>query len=114
MAARKTLEKNPEYRAQFDVVCARAVAALPTLVELLLPLCAVGGKMLCYKGPSVEEELDQAKNAIRILGGKTKTLLSYDLPDVDFSGRLLYVDKIASTPNMYPRKAGTPGKDPLR
>lgn len=99
------------WRERFDVVTARAVAPLNVLCEYLLPVSKIGGKVLCWKGPSVAQELEAAKIASRVLGGQMGELLSLPLP-----GREHYIqvfEKIAHTPKEYPRKAGTPAKKPL-
>ena len=90
------LAKNKKYRESYDIVVSRAVAALNVLLEYTTPFIKVGGKVICMKGNNVEEEIKESKNAIKILGTK-----------------LLPVEKMKNTPAKYPRKAGTPAKEPL-
>ena len=105
--------KRPEYREKFDLATARAVASVNVLSEYLLPFVKVGGKMLCYKGPNLDEELAQAENALRILGGKIEKIGNANIPDRDWNHKLCWIVKIAPTPKQYPRKAGKPEKNPL-
>ncbi len=104
----------PEHRERYDWAIARAVAALPTLVEYLLPLVRIGGAALAMKGESAAAEVHQAERAIEILGGKVRKLIPVQLPQVPEDRYLVVIDKIAATPPRYPRKAGTPEKRPLR
>ncbi len=105
--------RNPALRGQFDLAVARAVAAMPVLTEYLLPYVKVGGKALCWKGPGAIEELPQASKAAKILGGRLGEAVPALIPGRDWQHILLPVFKEASTPKKYPRKAGTPGKEPL-
>ena len=96
---------------QMDVAVARAVAPLNVLAEYLLPYVRVGGRMLCWKGPAVREEMAAGERACKMLGGQAEGL--YRLP---IEGREHYVHsaiKISATARRYPRKSGTPSKDPL-
>ena len=98
-------------REQMDVAVARAVAPLNVLAEYLLPYVRVGGRMLCWKGPAVREEMAAGERACKMLGGQAEGL--YRLP---IEGREHYVHsaiKISATARRYPRKSGTPSKDPL-
>ena len=106
--------KDKKYRESFDFVTARAVANLAVLSEYLLPIAKVGGQCVCMKGSSVEEELSNGKNAIKVLGGKIKNIDEFVLPDSDMSRNVIIIDKIKNTPNKYPRKAGRPVKEPLK
>ena len=105
--------KNKEYREKFDIATSRAVANLATLSEYLLPLVKVGGKVISMKGSLIQEELENSKNAIKILGGKIEKVDEFDLPNSDISRNIVLIDKIKTTPNRYPRKAGEPSKKPL-
>jgi len=105
--------KRPELREKFSVVTARAVAALPTLCELTLPFAAVGGAFIAYHGPKADEELPQAKEAIRILGGGAVASVKAPMPGRDWDHRLVRIAKERSTPKAYPRKPGEPGRKPL-
>ena len=96
-------------RGQFDATVSRAVAALPTLLELTVPLLRVGGKAYCYKG-DVKEELPLAKNALHLLHCSAEAVPI----GADYGARTLVIcTKNAPTPSTYPRKPGTPGKNPL-
>lgn len=106
--ARKT-----EYREKFDLAAARAVASLNLLSEYLLPFVRVGGVMLCYKGPNLDEELDAASNALKLLGGRVKKTEDAFIPGRDWAHKLCWIEKTAPTPEKYPRKAGKPEKNPL-
>lgn len=101
-------------RERFDMATARAVAAAPTLMELLLPLVKVGGKAVCYKGPSAGDELQAGNRAARMLGGAPLQTLPVEVPgQPDWQHCVLVSEKRLITPRTYPRKAGTPAKEPL-
>jgi len=102
-----------EHREQYEWGLARAVANLRVLSEYLLPLIQVGGKMLAQKGESGPAEVHSAENAIKLLGGEVRQLLSVTLPGVVDERHLVLVDKVAATPPGYPRKPGVPAKKPL-
>lgn len=113
------LAHNLEYREKFDFVTARAVANLATLSELCIPFLKAGGKFICMKS-NVEEEIKNAKNAINVLGGKITTVDKFYLPKLDNGNSnesvertIIIIEKIKNTANKYPRKAGTPAKNPL-
>ena len=101
------------YREEFDFSVSRAVANLSTLTELCIPFVKRGGYFISYKSEKVKEELSAGKKAIEILGGKMEDQLEYNLPDTDIKRSLLLVKKEKSTLKKYPRKAGTPAKEPL-
>lgn len=105
--------QDNNYRESYDIAISRAVSNLTVLAEYLLPLVKVGGKIICMKGPDIEEELKQAKSAIDILGGKFERCDNFCLPKSDISRNIIIIDKIKETPKKYPRKAGTPVKTPL-
>lgn len=102
------------YREQFDNVCSRAVANLSSLCEYCLPFVKVGGTFISYKS-SAEEEILAAKYAIRTLGGDEQHIVceNFMLPDSDDRRSLIYIAKKGHTPKRFPRKAGTPTKEPL-
>ena len=101
--------QNPVYRGAFDATVSRAVAALPVLLELTVPLLKVGGKAYCYKG-DISEELPAAKNALHLLHCTAETV---SVP-CDYGVRTLVIcTKNAPTPKAYPRKPGLPTKKPL-
>lgn len=106
--------KDKKYREKFDYVTARAVANLSVLSEYLIPITKVNGKCICMKGSEIEEEVNNSKNAINILGGKIEKIEKFDLPNTDISRNLVIINKIRNTPNKYPRKAGIPVKEPLK
>ncbi len=103
----------PGYREHFDLVLSRAVAPLPTLVELTLPFCALGGSFIAQKKGSVDEEISRADKAISILGGKLREVKRIELEEFADERYLVIIDKIAPTPEEYPRRPGVPGKRPL-
>lgn len=105
--------QDNNYRESYDIAISRAVSNLTVLAEYLLPLVKVGGKIICMKGPDIEEELKQAKSAIDILGGKFEGCDNFCLPKSDISRNIIIINKIKETPKKYPRKAGTPVKTPL-
>ena len=102
-----------EYREKFNFVFSRGVAKLSVLSEYCLPSVKLGGKMISYKMDKIEEELSDAQNAIKTLGGKFHVKHTYDLILDDPSRCLIEIDKVSRTPKSYPRKAGTPAKTPL-
>jgi len=97
------LAHTKQFREKFDASLARAVANLGILAEVSLPLVKVGGLMLAFKGPDIEQELAGAKKMIEILGGQTDTVWSYSLPDTEGQFRLISIAKTAATPADYPR-----------
>ena len=105
--------KNKLNREKYDVVTSRAVANLNVLSEYMLPLVKIGGKCICMKGPNIKEEIENSKNAIRILGGEIEGVKEFNLPNTDINRTIIIIKKIKSTSNKYPRKPGTPSKDPL-
>jgi len=106
--------QNKKYRESFDIATSRAVANLSTLVEYLLPLVKVGGICICMKGSEVEEELKDSKKAIQILGGEIESIDEFTLPGSDIKRNIVIIKKIDKTPNRYPRKPGTPSKEPIK
>lgn len=106
--------KKSSYRESFDLCVSRAVANMSTLSEYCLPFVKTGGSMVSYKGPDSDEEIKTAEKAIKILGGKIDRIEEVNLEGLDADHRLVFVKKIKSTPLSYPRKAGTPGKEPIR
>ncbi len=100
-------------RERYDVVLARAVAQMPVLAEYLLPLCKVGGRCVALKGESAVAETQQAEQAVRILGGRLEKVIPVELPTVAETHYLVVIEKVAATPDKYPRRAGMPSKRPL-
>ena len=105
--------KNKNHREKYDIAIARAVAPLNILLEYLMPFAKVNGKCLCMKGSSSEEEIENSKNAIKVLGGKLVKTEDFYIPNTDMKRRIVQVNKVKETNNKYPRKAGTPAKEPL-
>ena len=101
------------HRQQYDWAVARAVAVLPVLVEYLLPLVRVGGAMLAMKGEGAPAEVHSAEHATHLLGGRLRKLIPITLPGVVEERYLVVIDKIAATPDSYPRRVGVPTKKPL-
>lgn len=101
------------HRARYDWAVARSVAELRVLVELLLPLCRVGGHALAQKGANAAAEVEDAMSAITLLGGTTPHLSTIQLPEVEESHNLVVIPKIGETEGRYPRRPGIPGKRPL-
>ena len=106
--------RNKEYREQFDLCVSRAVANLSTLSEYCLPFVKAGGKFLPYKSGKVEEEAREAESAVKKLGGSMRETKTLVLPGTDVDRTFVPIDKINMTPKKYPRKAGMPGKEPLK
>ncbi len=105
------LAKNKKYREQFDLCTSRAVANLSSLSEYCIPFVKEGGRFISYKSGEIEEEVDQAKRAIHVLGGKLDQVYKFDLHEQKRS--FVIIEKVKKTPAVYPRKAGTPTKEPL-
>lgn len=105
--------QNPKLRANFDIVTARAVARMSVLSEYCLPLVKQDGYLVALKGPKANDELNDAKDAIQLLGGKTKKIVELTLPNTDDERNLVLIEKVAKTPKKYPRQAGTPNRKPL-
>ena len=105
--------QNKKYRESFDIATSRAVANLSTLVEYLLPLVKVGGICICMKGSEIKEELESSKNAIQTLGGEIEQIEEFTLPESDIKRNIVVIKKVKGTPKRYPRKPGTPSKEPL-
>jgi 16S rRNA (guanine527-N7)-methyltransferase len=109
----ETLGQRKGHREVYDWALARAVAVLPVLLEYLLPLVKVGGKILAMKGGSAPVEAHSSERAIQMLGGHLRQLMPVTLPGVVEERYLVVVDKIAATPDKYPRREGIPAKRPL-
>ncbi|MBC8099357.1 MAG: 16S rRNA (guanine(527)-N(7))-methyltransferase RsmG [Armatimonadetes bacterium] len=104
---------QPQHRASYDVVLARAVARLPILLEYLLPFAKIGGYCIAMKGATAAQELEDSAAALATLGGRLHALESITLPGVTDTHYLVVIEKIAKTPWQYPRSAGLPVKNPL-
>ena len=101
------------HRERYDAAVSRAVANLRLLAELCLPLVKVGGVFLAMKSTDCEEELAEAKNAIKLLGGKTERVVDYTIPTTDVVHRLVVIRKLSPTPAKYPRRFAQIKKQPL-
>ena len=106
--------QNKIYREKYDVAVSRAVANLSVLLEYLLPTVKVGGKVICMKGSQVQDEIDEGKYALKELGGVIKRTDEFCLPETDMKRNIIVIEKIKNTPKKYPRKSGTPSKQPLK
>lgn len=105
--------KNPLYREQFDLVVSRAVANLTTLSEYCIPYVKKDGYFISYKSGTIQEELEQSKRAIKILGAKLIKVETFILPETEIERSLVMIQKKKETPNIYPRSAGKPSKEPI-
>ena len=105
--------RDKNLRESFDLVVSRAVANMAVLSEYCVPFVKEGGYFIPYKTGTVDEELEQGKKAIGILGGKLEKVEKLTLPDSDIGRSFVFIKKIKKTPKAYPRKAGTASKQPL-
>lgn len=105
--------RQTEYREKFDVVVSRAVAELPTLVELTLPFCAIGGSFMAQKKGNIEAEISRATKAISLLGGRLREIKGIELEEFPDERYLVIMDKVTATPPQYPRRTGIPAKRPI-
>jgi 16S rRNA (guanine527-N7)-methyltransferase len=109
----ETLGQMSIHRERYDWALGRAVAIMAVLAEYLLPLVKVGGKVLAMKGESGPAEAHAAEHAMRLMGGHLRQLIPVTLPTVVEDHYLVVVDKVAATPQSYPRRIGVPSKKPL-
>lgn len=105
--------QQPEHRQAYDWALARAVAAMPVLVEYLLPLLRLGGQAVIQKGEAGPVEAQAAEKALRVLGGAIRQVRPVELPGVVEQRYLIVIEKVAATPAAYPRRSGVPTKRPL-
>ena len=105
--------QDPLHRQMYDLAVARAVARMPILMEYLLPLVHRNGKVMAMKGETAPAETHSASQSIHILGGKLHKLVHIELPGVVEERFIVVVDKIARTPEEYPRRVGVPAKHPI-
>lgn len=105
------LAHNSKYREKYDLVTARAVASMNVLSEYCIPYAKIGGYFAAYKSGNIGEEIENAKNAVKTLGGKIEKTDMFELYEMGRS--IVLIRKVNSTPKIYPRKAGTPSKNPL-
>ncbi len=106
-------ERREQFDAAVDLAVSRAVAALPVLCELCLPLVKVGGRMLAMKSANSEEEINGAKRAVKLLGGQMEWVKDYRIPSTEITHRVVCVRKIAAAPEKYPRRFALIKKQPL-
>ena len=105
------IARDKTYRASYDIAVSRAVANLSTLSEYCLPFVKIGGKFVSYKSGDCADEVDNAKAAIHLLGGKINKIDEFSYSNNSRS--FIVIDKVMNTSNKYPRKAGLPSKKPL-
>lgn len=108
------MARKPEYREQFDLCVSRAVANLASLSEYCLPFVRLQGNFISYKSGEIEEEVNQSKKAVFVLGGKIENVKKFRLVETDAERSFVQVKKVKKTPKTYPRKAGTPSKVPIQ
>ena len=106
--------RNKLYREKFDLVVSRAVANISTLSEYCLPLVKLNGYFISFKSGDIKEEVSLSGSAIQKLGGSMEEPVYFSLPNTDISRSFIIIDKKKSTPKAYPRKAGTPSREPLK
>ena len=104
---------NQKYREKYDIAVSRAVAPMNVLVEYLLPFVKIGGICICMKGPKADEELKEAKRAIKLLGGEIIKQEKLKLDNEKMERNLIIIKKVSTTVKKYPRKPGMPAKQPL-
>ena len=105
--------RSKKHREKYDLVTARAVARLSVLSEYCLPLVKKGGCFIALKGSRYADEITEGSEAVKILGGKIISAEPVKLPGLDDGRAIIKISKIKTTPAQYPRKAGTPEKQPL-
>lgn len=106
--------KNAAYREHFDLCVSRAVANLAVLAEYCIPFVKIGGRFIPYKSGEIEEEAEMGKKAVSTMGGRITEIKKLVLPDSDISRSFVMIDKNKNTPKLYPRKAGTAGREPIQ
>ena len=105
--------RNKKYRESFDIVVSRAVARLPILCEYCLPFVKKGGHFIALKGMQYHDEAEEAAKAIKVMGGSKTEIRPVKLPELDDKRAVITITKTMPTPKAYPRKAGTPTKNPI-
>lgn len=105
--------RDKAMRESYDIVTARAVARMSVLTELCLPLTKLNGTFIAMKGSQAKEEVETAKKAIKLLGGELDQVHTFTLPEEESERSIIMISKQKKTGKKYPRKAGTPNKDPL-
>ena len=112
-ARAEELARNKEYREKFDIAISRAVANLSTLSEYMLPFVRKDGMVISMKGSNIEEEVKNAKKAIKILGGEIEKIDNFNLANTNNIRNIITIKKVVKTPKEFPRKAGKPSKEPI-
>ena len=112
-ARAEELARNKEYREKFDIATSRAVANLSTLSEYMLPFVKKNGMVISMKGSNIEEEVKNAKKAIKILGGEIEKIDNFNLANTNNIRNIITIKKVVKTPKEFPRKAGKPSKEPI-
>lgn len=112
-ARAEELARNKEYREKFDIATSRAVANLSTLSEYMLPFVKKDGMVISMKGSNIEEEVKNAKKAIKILGGEIEKIDNFNLANTNNIRNIITIKKVVKTPREFPRKAGKPSKEPI-
>ena len=113
-ARAEELGHRKEYREKYDLVVSRAVANLSSLSEYCIPFVRTGGRFISYKSTNIDTEYQNSKRAFSILGGRSEGVKTLPLPETDLERSFVIVDKVKATPLKYPRKAGTPSREPLQ
>ncbi len=106
--------RNKENRESYDLCVSRAVSNLSTLSEYCLPFVSVGGHFISYKAGNMGDELKDAQNAIKLLGGNISEVVNITLPNSDIERTFVIIEKIKNTSGKFPRKSGIPAKEPLK
>ncbi|MEE9199097.1 MAG: 16S rRNA (guanine(527)-N(7))-methyltransferase RsmG [Dehalococcoidia bacterium] len=109
----ETLAHDEAYRERFDLVVSRAVTVLAALLELTLPFCKIGGRVIAQKDASYEREPGDVDRALALLGGRLEEVLPIELEGISNERRLVVISKAESTPGKYPRRPGVPARRPL-
>lgn len=113
-ARAEELAKNKAHREKYDLCVSRAVANMAVLAEYCLPFIKVGGFLMAYKGPEAENEVKEAEHALSLLGGKAEEIRNGNLKEFGIEHKVVLIKKMKNTPSKFPRKAGTPAKEPLK
>lgn len=108
------MARKKEYRESFDICVSRAVANLASLSEYCIPFVKKGGVFVAYKSGEIEVEVNDSQKAFHVLGGCQKQVLKFQLPNTEVNRSFVVIEKKNTTPKSYPRKAGTPSKEPIK
>ena len=113
-ARAEELAKNKAHREQYDLCVSRAVANMAVLAEYCLPFIKMGGCLMAYKGPDADREVEEARKALFLLGGQVEEIREGNLKEFGIDHKVVIIKKVKNTPSKFPRKAGTPAKEPLK